>query len=241
MKQIADGVYFIQGQDDLIPDSHTYVIGKPSSEDLTVIDVGLMGKAGYKIESIQKLGIDLASIKRVIMTHSHLDHIGCLPGFMKEVPNAELWMHSSEARLLEEGDERSLYGMDMFQSMCQAQYGIKPGAYTFKTDRKLEGGETLEIGDLTWEVIHIPGHSEGSICLYNRPGKILIPGDVVYTDNAIGRFDLFGSSGPQLKDSLMLLGQLEVDVLLPGHNRIEANLQPGYILETAKQWEPYLS
>lgn len=240
MKQIAEGVYFIPGQDDLIPDSHTYVIGKPSSEDLTVIDVGLMGKAMYKIESIKKLGIDLAGIKRVIMTHTHLDHIGCLTEFMKEIPDAELWMHTSEADLLEKGDERVLYGMDMFQSMCQAQYGIKPGTYTFKTDRKLEGGETLEIGDLTWEVIHIPGHSEGSIGLYNRPGKILIPGDVVYADYAIGRFDLFGASGPQHKDSLMLLGELEVDVLLPGHNRIVENLQPGYIMDTARQWAPQL-
>ena len=241
MKQIADGVYFIQGQDEFIPDSHTYVIGKPSSGDLTVIDVGLMGKARYKIESIQKLGIDLASIKRVIMTHSHLDHIGCLTDFLKEIPDAELWMHSSEAQRLEEGDERVLYGMDMFQSICQAQYGIKPGTYSFQTDRKLEGGEILEIGDLAWEVIHIPGHSEGSVGLYNRPGKILIPGDVVYADYAIGRFDLVGSNGPQLKDSLMLLGQLEVDVLLPGHNRIEENLQPGYIMDTARQWSPYLS
>jgi len=240
MKQIVDGVYFIPGQDDFIPDSNTYVIGKPSSGDLSVIDVGLMGKANYKIEFIQKLGIDLANIKRVIMTHSHLDHIGCLPDFLKKVPGAELWMHVSEADLLEQGDERALYGMDMFQSMCQSQYGIKPGTYTFQTDRKLEGGEILEIGDMTWEVIHIPGHSEGSIGLYNRPGKILIPGDVVYADYAIGRFDLFGASGPQHKNSLMLLGELDVDVLLPGHNQIVENLQPGYIMDTARQWAPHL-
>jgi glyoxylase-like metal-dependent hydrolase (beta-lactamase superfamily II) len=131
--------------------------------------------------------------------------------------------------------------MDMFRSMCQAQYNIKKDAFKFQIDRKLEGGDTLEIGNMTWEVIHIPGHSQGSIALYNQPEKILIPGDVIYADYAIGRFDLHGANGPQLKQSLLTLGKLEVNVLLPGHNRIVENVKPGYILETANQWAPYLT
>ena len=240
MKQIAAGVYFIQGQDEFIPDSHVYVVGKPLSGDLSLIDAGLMGKGGYKIESIKNLGVDLSDIKRIIMTHTHLDHIGCLSEILKSIPHAELWVHSSEAVPLEQGDERIVYGMDMFQSMCQAQYGIKPGAFRFKVDQRLEGGETLEIGAMSWEVISIPGHSPGSIGLYNRAGKILIPGDVVYADYAIGRFDLHGASGEQLRASLLSLAELEVEVLLPGHNRVVADLPAGYILETAKQWGPYL-
>ena len=78
MKQITASVYFIQGQDDMIPDSHVYLIGRPDSQDLTLVDAGLMGKGQYKIESIRKAGIQLTDIKRVIMTHTHLDHIGCL-------------------------------------------------------------------------------------------------------------------------------------------------------------------
>jgi hydroxyacylglutathione hydrolase len=240
MKQIAEGVYFIQGQDEVIPDSHVYVVGKPSSGDLSLIDAGLMGKGRYKIESVQNLGVDLSDIKRIIMTHTHLDHIGCLSEILKSIPHAELWVHSSEAGPLEEGDERIVYGMDMFQSMCQAQYGIKSGAFSFKVDQRLEGGETLEIGGMSWETISIPGHSPGSIGLYNRAGKILIPGDVVYADYAIGRFDLHGASGEQLRESLLSLAELEVDVLLPGHNRVVEDLRAGYILETAKQWAPYL-
>ena len=81
MKQLVEGVYFIQGQDGMIPDCHVYLIGKPSSGDLTLVDAGLMGKEGYKIESILKAGFDLADINRVIMTHTHLDHILGLPFF----------------------------------------------------------------------------------------------------------------------------------------------------------------
>jgi glyoxylase-like metal-dependent hydrolase (beta-lactamase superfamily II) len=241
MKQVAEGIYFIPGQDEFIPDSHVYLIGKPSSGDLSIIDAGLMGKGSYKIESILDMGIALSDIKRVIMTHTHLDHIGCLAEILREIPHAELWVHTREAEPLEQGDERIVYGMDMFQSMCQGQYGIKPGAFKFQVQRKLEGGETLEIGGISWEVIHVPGHSEGSIALYNRSGKILIPGDVVYADYAIGRFDLFGASGAQHKESLYALAELEVDILLPGHNSIVENVPPGYILETAKQWAPYLT
>ncbi len=241
MTQITEGVYFIQGQDEMIPDSHVYVIGKPSSKDLTLIDAGLMGKNQYKIQAILNLGIDLADIKRVIMTHTHLDHMGCLPEILHELPHAELWMHINEAEPLEQGDERTAYGMAAFQGMCQAQFGVKPGAFRLKVDNKLEGGETLKIGDMEWEVIHIPGHSPGGIGLYNRPEKILIPGDVVYADYAIGRFDFHGANGGHLRDSLFKLAELEVKILLPGHNRIVKDLAPGYILETAKQWEMYLN
>jgi glyoxylase-like metal-dependent hydrolase (beta-lactamase superfamily II) len=241
MKQITEGVVFIQGQDEFIPDSHVYVIGHPSSGDLSVVDAGLMGKGAYKIESMKKAGLTLSDIKRVIMTHTHLDHIGCLTEILDEIPHAELWVHRKEGEFLQQGDDRTVYGMDMFKSMCQAQYSIKPDAFTFHVDRMLEGGETLDIGGMLWEVFHIPGHSPGSVALYHRSAKILIPGDVVYADYAIGRYDLHGASGPQLRDSLITLAELEVDILLPGHNRVVEDLQPGYILKTAKQWEPYLT
>ena len=83
--------------------------------------------------------------------------------------------------------------------MCQTQYGLKSGDFKFKVDRKLKGGETLDIGGLSWEVLHIPGHSAGSVALYDRVQKVLIPGDVVYADYAIGRFDLHGADGGALK------------------------------------------
>jgi hydroxyacylglutathione hydrolase len=240
MTKIAEGVHFIPGQDEFIPDSHIYVVGELTSRDLSLVDVGLIGKAAHKIQSLQKMEIDLNDIKRVIMTHTHLDHIGCLSEILKKIPWAELWVHTLEAAPLEKGDERTVYGMDMFRSMCQKQYGLKSGAFTFQTNKKLEGGESLNIGGMEWEVIHIPGHSMGSIALYNRTKKILIPGDVVYADYAIGRFDLHGANPPDLKKSLMRLAKLDVDILLPGHNQTVKNLPKGYIQKTVNQWEPYL-
>jgi hydroxyacylglutathione hydrolase len=241
MTEVAKGVFFIPGQDDFIPDSHVYVLGDPASQDLSIVDAGLVGKGKYKMGAIRKMGIDPSAIKRVIMTHTHLDHIGCLAEILEELPEAELWVQTLEAEQLEQGDERTVHGMEMFRSMCEMQYGIKPGDFTFEVQRKLEGEDTLDIGGMTWEVIHIPGHSMGGIALYNRPQKILIPGDVVYADYAIGRFDLYGADASALKKSLYNLADLEVDILLPGHNRIVQELPDGYILQTAKQWEAYLT
>jgi len=240
MSQVYKGVQFIPGQDDFIPDSHVYVIGDPASGDISLVDAGLTGKGAYKAASITKLGIGPEDVKRVIMTHTHLDHIGCLAELQKTFPGAELWVHELEADLLEEGDDRAVYGMDMFKGMCQMQFSLAPDAFRFKVDRKLEGGETLEIGNMVWEVIHIPGHSMGGIALYEPVGKVLIPGDVVYADYAIGRFDLFGANPAQLKDSLDRLSKLDVDILLPGHNQIVKGVPADYIRKTTKMWEPYL-
>jgi glyoxylase-like metal-dependent hydrolase (beta-lactamase superfamily II) len=241
MVEVTEGVYFIQGKDEMIPDSHVYLVGEPSSKDLSFIDAGMIGKGDYKVNSIKNLGIQLEDIKRIIMTHTHMDHIGCLAEIQEQIPWAELWMHTLEAEPLEQGDDRVVYGMEMFRGICEMQYGIKPGAFKFQVDRKLQGSENLEVGGMTWEVLHIPGHSPGSIGLYDRASKTLIPGDVVYADYAIGRFDLHGANGPELKDSLMRLAELEVEILLPGHNRIVKDLPEGYILQTARQWEMYLS
>ena len=240
MTQVTEGVYFIEGRDDMIPDSHVYIIGKPESNDLSMIDVGLAGKGGYKLDAIKAEGIDLNDIKRIIMTHTHLDHLSCLPEIKAEIPDIEPWVHTKEAEPLEQGDERGVYGMDAFKNMCQAQYGLQDGAFKLTVDRKLNDGDMLEVGGMEWEILHIPGHSAGAIALYEKEEKILIPGDVVYADYAIGRFDLHGADPSQHRDSLLRLADLDVKILLPGHNRIMTSVPDGYIRDTAEQWGGYL-
>jgi len=144
MPKITEELYYIPGQDEFMPDSHAYVLGEPSSQNLSLIDAGLTGKGSYKIQSVQRAGIELSAIKRIIMTHTHLDHIGCLGEILKQIPWAELWMHRLEADLLEQGDERAVYGMDMFRGVCQEQFGIKPGAFKFQVNRKLQNFRSIE-------------------------------------------------------------------------------------------------
>ena len=241
MIKITESLFLIPGQDEMIPDAHVYVIGRPDSGDLSLVDAGLMGRGRYKTAALIDEGIRLADVKRVIMTHTHLDHIGCLKEIMEAIPSVELWVHADEAAPLESGDDRTVYGMEMFKQMCQMQYRLKNGDFTFKVNRWLKDEEEVRIGGETWSILHIPGHSPGGIALYDPSRQILIPGDVVYADYSIGRFDLHGASGRVLHNSLLRLAGLEVKILLPGHNRVVKDLPPGYIRSTAEQWASYLT
>jgi hydroxyacylglutathione hydrolase len=240
MIEITKSVFQIPGQDEMIPDSHVYLLGQPGSADRSLVDAGLMGKGPSKLKSLFDSGVTPTDIKRVIMTHTHLDHIGCITEIRDHLPSAELWVHAEEASSLEQGDERTVYGMAMFKQMCQTQYRLKDGKFKLKVDRWLNGGEELAIGGATWRVLHIPGHSAGGIALYDEKDRVLIPGDVVYADYSIGRFDLHGANPAQLANSLMMLADLPIDILLPGHNRIMKDVPEGYILKTATQWASYL-
>jgi glyoxylase-like metal-dependent hydrolase (beta-lactamase superfamily II) len=79
----------------------------------------------------------------------------------------------------------------------------------------------LVIGDKTFRVILTPGHSPGSVCLYWTEKKVLFTGDVVFSQS-IGRTDLPGGSGKQLKESISKLAELDVEVLCPGHGDVVA-------------------
>jgi hydroxyacylglutathione hydrolase len=241
MTKVSDSLYFIPGQDEMIPDAHVYVIGRTDSHDLSLVDAGLMGKGAYKLKALTDNGVALSDVKRIILTHTHLDHIGCVGELLQQIPQAELWVHEEEAVDLEKGDERTVYGMAMFRQMCQSQYRLRDGAFRFAVNRHLKDGDTLAIGGESWRVLHIPGHSAGGIALYEETGGVLIPGDVVYADHSIGRFDLHGANGRVLADSLAKLGKLTVRKLLPGHNRIMTDVPDGYIARTAAQWAPHLT
>ena len=79
----------------------------------------------------------------------------------------------------------------------------------------------LTLGDKTFRVILTPGHSPGSVCLYWPEKKVLFTGDVVFSQS-IGRTDLPGGSGKQLKESISRLAELDVEVLCPGHGDVVA-------------------
>ena len=81
------------------------------------------------------------------------------------------------------------------------------------------------MGDLSFKVIHTPGHSPGSICLYWTEQKALFTGDVIF-HQGVGRTDLPGGSGQELKDSITRISRLEVDYLLPGHGDLISGREP---------------
>jgi len=240
MKRVTDDIVWIPGQDEFIPDAHMYVLGNLTSDDITLVDAGLMRKSSYKLKVIETLGIKPKQIKRLILTHTHLDHIGCLPEIKRQIPEMEIWVHKIEGEELEMGDERTVYGMHLFKTMAQAQFSLKDGVFKMEVHKKLEEGDRIKTGETLWEVLHLPGHSKGSIGLYDQTGRILISGDTLYSDYAIGRFDLHGADPNELRSTLKRLAEMAIDVLLPAHNYIMEAVPQDYAKKVYEQWKDYL-
>lgn len=141
-----------------------------------------------------------ADIDLVIVTHGHPDHFEAATLFAKPTLVA---MHEGEYRLIKQwgGSYLKIPDPDFFLG---------------------EGG--LNIGADTFEVIHTPGHSPGSICLYWPEKKALFAGDVAFRDG-IGRTDLPGGDGGRLKSSIQRIAGLEVEYLLTGHGDIVSGRQ----------------
>ncbi len=240
IQEVVEGVWWIAGQDSFLPDSHVYVIGKPGSEDFSLVDCGLMEKGPYKVDQLDKVGISPNHVKRIIMTHTHLDHIGCVAEIRDAIPHAEVWIHKNEALPLEQGDTTIVWGNKMFESMLKAQFPIREDAFNITVNRKLEDGDLLSLGGLDFKVVHLPGHSCGCIGLFNEDHRLLISGDTIYADLAIGRVDLASADPAQMKKSLALVDDMNVDILLPCHNRIVKGGAAPMIHRTVEQWGPYL-
>lgn len=111
-------------------------------------------------------------------------------------------IHDAEAPALEKGDEKL---------SCAWMIGarLKP-----VKPKKLIGGEFLP-GRI--EVIHTPGHSQGSISLYHQESKSLFPGDVFFLYGGIGRWDLPTGNYQLLLDSIRSLMKLDIERVYPGH------------------------
>ena len=162
-----------------------------------IIDPGDNGEAILK--RIDTLGL---SVKKLINTHGHFDHIGA-NGFLKEKTGAELLIHGEDEEFLDHADiAASAFGLT-----CEPSP---------PPDVRLKDGDVIETGSIKLEVIHTPGHSPGGISLLG--GHKLFTGDTLFS-GSVGRTDLVGGSHEELlrsiKDKLFKLGDT-VEVY-PGH------------------------
>lgn len=165
-----------------------------------LVDAGMM--AGPTLKNIKKF-IDPARIELIVLTHCHHDHSGAAPA-LKEATGARLMLSEKEVGCV--GDE-----------LASVAYLFGQQAPEYKVDETLKEGMVLDIGDWQLEVMETPGHSPGSLCLYERNEKVLFSGDTVFPDGNIGRTDMFGGSTEELVRSIQRLTELDVKTMYPGH------------------------
>ena len=198
-------------------DGNVYLV---LDEKPILVDAGMM--AGPTLKNIKKF-IDPAKIELIVLTHCHHDHSGAAPA-LKEATGARLMLSEKEVGCI--GDE-----------LASVAYLFGQQAPEYKVDETLKEGMVLDIGEWKLEVMETPGHSTGSLCLYERTEKVLFSGDTVFPDGNIGRTDMFGGSTDELARSIQRLTELDVRVMYPGHMDItsqEVNRQIQMSLRFAK-------
>jgi len=161
-----------------------------------IIDPG--DKAKEILKKVEDLGLD---IKLIVLTHGHIDHIGALKE-VKEATGAEVAIHGDDARSLRRQLLSVIFGLF---------YPTPP-----PPDRLLKDGDSIDVGDLHFVVLHTPGHTSGGICLLGQ--GVVFSGDTLF-NYSIGRTDLPGGSYSKLMNSIQtkLMTLPDNTVVYPGH------------------------
>ena len=196
--------------------SNCYIVGSEATKEGMIIDPG--AEAELILDNVRQLGL---SIKLIVATHAHMDHVAALRE-VKEATGAEFAMHEAEAN------------GGTGQSMTRMLGMLMPGSSEPPPapERLLRDGDLIEIGDLSFSVIHTPGHSPGGISLYGQ--GVLFSGDTLF-NFGIGRTDFPGCSYEELMDSIhnKLVTLPDETIVLPGHG-------PQTTIGAERKYNPFL-
>ena len=176
--------------------TNCYIVQCEKTHESILIDPGdvsqeLLGK------------IDETSIKAIVLTHGHFDHIGGVNTVVDET-GAPVLISSVDAPMLSDPD---LNGSFMIGAEIQAA----------KPDRLLSGGDTISFGESSLNVIHTPGHTEGGLSFADE-GEFIISGDTLFK-LSVGRWDLPGGDFSKLESTLKNVFSVLDDstIVYPGH------------------------
>ncbi|MBA2814932.1 MBL fold metallo-hydrolase [Candidatus Pantoea persica] len=179
------------------------VIWCEATRDAALVDPG--GEAEKIIQTLQQLAL---TPSQILLTHGHLDHVGAAAELAAHYQATIVGPHKLDAFWLEALPTQS------------RMFGLAECA-SFTPDLWLEEGDSVQVGEVSLEVLHTPGHTPGHIVFFDRVGRLLVSGDVIF-NGGVGRSDFPQGSHAALiasiKEKLLPLGD---DVtFLPGHGSL---------------------
>lgn len=178
---------------------NSYLVIDEESGDAVLIDPGDQGND--LVALIESSG---ATLRAVWLTHAHLDHIGAVSAIRRRFPGVPVHLHPLD---------RPVYDAASFFA---ESYGI-PFEQPEAPDAELAHGDVLRVGNLSFEVIHAPGHSPGHVVFHGH--GILLGGDVLFT-GSVGRTDLPMADPAHMQETLKKIAALPPDTVVhPGHGQ----------------------
>jgi len=198
--RFTEEIYVYEWKDYYANNCNSFYIGGSVK---ALVDPGLSSYVPNLLESMEMDGIAKDDIRYIINTHSHPDHYEGSKLFNDA--DVKIALHEDEIAFMN-GDGAQLYNL----------FGLNPP--DVKINMIMKTGNIV-LGEESFQILHVPGHSPGSIGLYWPAKKVLFPGDVIFSQN-VGRTDFPGGSGALLKKSITALSKLDTETLLPGHMEI---------------------
>ena len=161
----------------LITSGVTNLFVVSDSSEAVLIDAYWPSKDTSLLDALSKV-VDPGELRTVILTHGHFDHAGA-SRYIKEKTRAALAAHISDAWMLEEPSQ--LFRMMTYHGNASGKrfrsFLEEFGGGGITADRILRDGDTLHVGSHELEIVHAPGHSSGSICIYDKAERVLFVGD----------------------------------------------------------------
>lgn len=186
--KIENGVYMLEISHNMMGNERvinpTIIL---DNDWLVLVDAGFPGQINQIREAIEKEGLSFSKLKRIILTHQDIDHIGCVSDILRELPHkVEVFAHEKEKAYIN-GEKKPVKLESLEDNLEQLPENMKIIYEKLKSGfemSRVNVGETLIDGQelpicsgIT--VIYTPGHTPGHICLYLKKWKILIAGDIL--------------------------------------------------------------
>lgn len=181
--------------------TNCYIVMDEETKECIVIDPG-----GEPEKIIEMINILSAKIKYIYLTHCHGDHISGVKK-LHDTLGGKILIHRIEAE--------NLYNPEVNLSEIM---GI--GTIVLEADSRIDDGDLLHVGNIEFQVIHTPGHTSGSTCLYCKNENMLFSGDTLFR-GTWGRTDLPTSSFDDIINSInnKLMTLDDDTIVYPGHGK----------------------